>query len=384
MQLLNLDALKNLDSLVDRTEGPFYYMRQGDIKPTEPIVVRLLFPKPLHVSDTGTGFWFTYLLEHWFQLQGKDKKTKVLSTAPYYGAASDYVELAKTHFQTNMPQAAALFKVKDNYDKNTTFVFPCLVLENVKTGPDGSIISYSVKNDKVCLFQCTKGTIDSINTIVTSPFRQRPSGKSIADLDSGFSLSISKSEVGQGAKKKITYHVDCLPVPHAIDAKWEADLDLDKWHKGQLYSDTYIASVVTHFVTGRGIMDDPEYRHPELRESRDSSTPTLGGVTLPPMMGQPAAVQIPTPAPAEVAPVFTQPATPGYETPQAVPQVTAPAVEVPIVAAPVEAPAVVEMPTMAPMPDVAAVAFTNVGSMELPASVSNPGGLLAKLKANQA
>jgi hypothetical protein len=379
--MLNLDALKNLDSLVEKNDGPFWYMRQGDINTSEPIVMRILFPKALHKSEAGTGFFFTYMKEHWFELQGRDKKMKVLSSAPYYGAASDYVEQAKTYLAANNPQAAAFFKIPNKYDCNTTFAIPCLILEDVKYATDGSgaIASYHIKNDKVCIFQCTKMTIDAISKIFTAPYRQKPSGKAIADPAEGWSLMLTKSETGQGAKKKTTYTVDCLPVAHAIDPIWEKDLDLDVWHKRQLYDDTYIASVVTHFINGRGILAEPSYRHPELREeSKESEAPATGPIVSLPSFGQPVQTAQPVAAAPQVG----------------VPTVATPTIDAPTIPTPppveqaqpaeVVIPAVVEMPTTAAMPVMEP--FTNIGAdiNDLPSSVSKPGNLLDKLKANTA
>lgn len=310
--LLNLDALNNLDQLLPSQDGQFFYLKASELPTNAPTVIRVLFPKPLHVTENG-GFWFSMTSEHWFKLQGRENKLKAISSETFEGIASCFIENVKNQLASN-PQAAALFSNRDNYQKQTSFHFPCLVLDNIKVNAQGAIESYSVRNNKVCILSVPKSLLSEINGFFTSPFRQRPSGKAIADIEQGCSISISKSEVGQGNKKRTTYKADCLPVPHSIEVKWEENVDLEVMYKKQVFSDKYLESVLNHFLSGRGIMETPEYRYPQLREASQSTITTsmfqpmqVPATAVPPVSATPAfAVPTTQPVVEPVPPVVTE------------------------------------------------------------------------------
>lgn len=358
--LLNLDALNNLDQLLPAQDGQFFYLKASELPTNAPTIIRVLFPKPMHVTEQG-GFWFSMTAEHWFKLQGRENKLKCVSSETFEGISSCFIENVKNQLATN-PQAAALFSNRDNYQKQTSFTFPCLVLDNLKVGVTGAIESYTVRNNKVCIMTIPKTLLQEINGFFVSPFRSRPSGKAIADIESGFSISITKTESGTNAKKRTTYKADCLPVPHAIEAKWEEGVDVETMNKKQVFSDKYLESVLNHFFTGKGLLAEPEYRYPNLREAQASIT------ALP--VFQPIAVP--------AAPVVEQVSATLFNTPVATPQVQeiAPVVSPEPVVASVPTPA----PTVETKVEPTVFEFTKP-VVEAPVATNQPtGDLLAMLK----
>ena len=335
--ILNLDALNNLEQLLPSQDGQFFYLKASELPTNAATVIRILFPKPMHATEKG-GLWFCYTSEHWFKLQGRENKIKAISSETFEGVSTCFIENVKSQLATN-PQAVSLFANRDNYQKQSSFHFPCLVLDNIKTNNQGGIESYTVRNNKVCILSVPKSLLQEINGFFLSPFRQRPSGKAIADIEQGCSIAITKSEQGTGNKKRTTYKADCLPVPNAIEAKWEEGIDLEVMYKKQIFSDKYLESVFNHFLTGRGLMETPEYRYPALRE-QSANQPT-GAPLFQPM-------QIPTQPVQNVqptAPLFNvpventpEPVQPVSATPQeATPVVSdAPVVEEPKVETKVE------------------------------------------------
>ncbi len=382
--LLDFEALKDLDSLIRTNDSNQFYFRQSEIQKSSPIYVRLLLP------HTYSGRWFLQTFDHWFKLEGNDKKTKVSS--PIIAGEADYIDSVIEQIKRSAdPSANALIKNEDYYSKQQSFIFSCLILENVKYDNTGKIADYTVKNNKPCVFSCSPQILKAITNYVVHPQFNRPSGKSIADLENGVTLTISKDESGTGAKKKIDYKVIAVQQPHPVSAEYEAQVEnLLEQQKRQMYSDVYMHSVVTHLLTGRPTLQEPIYRYPELRTQRDTTdtnTQTVPASSL--------AFTVPAPA----APVFAAPPAPpaplAFTTPPAPLQFAEPPVAtqpqvidspIPTFSAPVFTPpplptnAAPVVPPVVAAPPVAPV----VPSLDdLPASLGNPalgGSLFADLQ----
>ncbi len=370
--LLDFEALKDLDSIIKTHEGNQFFFRQSEIQKGQPIYVRLLLP------FTYSGRWFLQTFDHWLKIEGNEKKVKVPS--PVIIGEADYIDQALEQVKkSGNPQAEALIKNDEYYTKQQSFLFNCLILENVQYNNFGQIVDYTVKNNKPCVFTCSAQILKQITGYIIHPQFNRPSGKSIADPEMGITLTISKEESGLGAKKKTDYKVIAVQQPHAIDASWEAAAeDLLGFQKRQMYSDKYMHSLVNQFFTGQPTMTEPEYRFPELRENKDAAVaaPAVASFTLPP-------VSAPVFAAAPVAPPVAPPpaSTPA---PAAMPVFAAPVaapVEVgqPVVTPPVPTPPVVggfePGPIVNTQPEVTIPLPKHEVADELPASVGNPKGM---------
>ena len=261
--LLNFEALARLDeTLSSRNDSQYYFVKPSEFADNSQTFFRLLLPRAYD------GMFFYRATEHWFKLHGLEKSTKVIDPSSSFGKEASIIE----EFKENNPSYIPLLTSPRQYDKNAPysvqekFVIPVLIFDDVKWA-GAQMSSYKVRNEKVGLMEVPRSVLSEIARLIQSPFRQTTE-KSIADPEHGFTLAITKSVVN----KRVSYKLDCMPTPSAIDAKWEDNVDLDLFYRRQMYSDTYIKSVLTHYLTGKGIMDEPEYRFPELREG--NATPT--------------------------------------------------------------------------------------------------------------
>lgn len=354
--LLDYAALENLDSEIASRDSAVFYMKQQDIEIGKPIHIRFLPPKPDY-----NGRYYITSINHW--LQTGDKKTKVVSPKIIPGE-TDFIETCIDSVKVSMDSGAkALIANQKLYDKQQIFLLPALVLENVKYGPTGDVVSYDVKNNKPCIFQCGAQVLKQINAYVINPQYANASGLSILDPKLGNTLTISKAKSGQ----KTDYLVQSWRFANAVDETLvESCENIIDQQKRQMYSDKYQQSIFVHFLSGRPTMAEPEYRFPELRQNTTVTPDVTSAVpSFIPQVNvhspQVASVQMPQVTIPMVDPV-AQPV-----------QVQAPQVTLP------EAPAptiVVDLPQ--------AVMPTNIGGdiNDLPITLAKPANLFEAVQAS--
>lgn len=332
---LDLDSLKHLDDLVKDPNGLFYF-KQGDIPDNESVYVRLLMPR------VYSGRWFVQASDHWMKVG--EKKVKVVS--PELVGEQDLIKAWVHDIRTNPNVSSgqkALIKNDQVYDhQNHNFLFSCLILDNVKM-MDGVVKDFQVRKDKVANFSCSISLLKQINVLVLDEQFATSSGKGIADPTNGYTFKITKSVVN----KKTTYTVQLVVKSHPIDVSWEEKADdILLSQKRQMYSDAYMKDIFLQMFGAAATMADVEWRFPDVRD-QDTS-----------------AIAVDTPK-------VDIPAAPKVE----IPPVQAPTVNVPTVEAPtVEVPTVpsVELPNI---PNV-----TVAPELDIPASLSNPGGMAGGAK----
>lgn len=331
--LLDLEALNNLDSILKHDDRNHYFFKQSEIPKGGSIALRILLPR------TYSGFWFLQSQDHWMKLSGNDNKIKVVS--PSMCGDTDLIsDTIKEVKLRGTPQQRQLVSSSDFYDQNLGFMTHALILENIKYNAVGGISDYTVKNSKPCVFIFTTQILRQINDYFKHAQFNRASGKSIADIELGVTLTVSKSESGSGPKKKTDYRVIAIQTPHPVDAAYE-DMcdDLLEGQKRQMYSDKYMGSIIQHFFNGVPTMAEPEYRFQELRDTNNAVISPILGVVVPNIV-QPVG----SPTTAVPPPISLPPAEPiVQDIPAAeIPSVIMPPIAaVPVVPTPVVAAAVV-------------------------------------------
>jgi len=255
MSLLNLDLLSNLDSELKK-DTPVFFMKQQDVETGQPIHIRLLPPK----ASYG-GRPYVKVDSTWLKIG--QRHVKVVSPSMFEGGL-DLLDQYKYQVAGGTdPSAKAMVSDEKLWNKSQVFLLPCVIIENIKYAKDGSIESYSIKDNKPCIFQCGVSVLKQINTLVTNlQYHLNTEGLGILHPTNGRTLTLSKDKSGQ----KIDYKIVPWANSSAIDPIY-GDIceDIVNMTKKQVFSDRYINSLVKEFLTGVAEMPEPEYRYPELR-----------------------------------------------------------------------------------------------------------------------